>query len=469
MIENKIYNCGQFTETSSNIDVVNPYNQEQKKCGQASKEQLEQCISETHSQKEVVKRLSSRQRKEILYAISEGIQREKEAFIDTIIFESGKPYIYAKGEVERAIQTFHVAAEEVGRNEGEYIALDWTTPGEGKSGLTQRFPIGVVGGIAPFNFPLNLVAHKVAPAIASGCPIILKPASKTPFTALKLAEVVHQTNLPDIGFSVMPCDRETGNLLVTSEKIALLSFTGSPAVGWKMKAHAGKKKVVLELGGNAAAIIHQDADLDHAVERMFIGGFAYSGQVCIHTQRMLVHEAIYDQFKNQLKAKVEDITIGPPSDHNTQFSCMISQHHADRVETWTREALKNGSTPLLPQKKEGTLLHPIILENVKRNEKVYAEEVFGPVVILEKYSTIEAAIQKVNDSKFGLQASIFTNQHDIIQKCFTQIDVGGLIVNDSTTFRVDHMPYGGIKDSGLGREGLRYAIEDMSEIKLLVQ
>lgn len=468
MIEEKIYCNGTFIQTDDLIEVVNPYNKKVKKSGKATTAHLKQAIEGAQNVEKELQKLPSHTKKKILNQIADTIEKRKQDFIDTLIFESAKPFIYAKGEVERGVQTFRVAAEEAGRHAGEYLDLDWTQPGEGRTGIVRRFPIGIVGGIAPFNFPLNLVAHKVAPAIAAGCPIILKPASKTPLTALLLAEVVDETDLPKGAFSVLPCDRETGNMLVTSENIKLLSFTGSPEVGWKMKKNAGKKKVVLELGGNAAAIIHKDADLNHAVERMLIGGYAYSGQVCIHTQRMLIHEDIYDLFKNQLMDKIQDIKIGDPAEQDTQFASIISEHHTQRIINWVEEAIEEGADALTLVQRQDNIVHPVLLENVKRTSKVYAEEVFGPVVILEKYSSIDQAIESVNDSKFGLQASIFSNQHDVIQQCFHELKVGGVIVNDATTFRVDHMPYGGIKDSGLGREGLKYAIEDMTEERILV-
>ena len=327
----------------------------------------------------------------------------------------------------------------------------------------------MVGGISPFNFPLNLAVHKIAPAIASGCPIILKPSSTTPLSTLKLARIIDMTSLPKGAVSILSMDRKTGNLLVTDGRFKLLTFTGSPDVGWKMKQDAGKKKVILELGGNAAVVVTESADIDLSVAKCVVGGFSYSGQVCIHAQRIYVQDKVFSEFSEKFVNAVKKLKAGDPLDPNTEISAMIDEANAIRIEQWVNEALRDGAKILTGGKREGAFYPPTVLTETKSEMKVCALEVFGPVVTLEPYSDFEKVIDAVNKSRYGLQAGIFTNDLNQMNIAFDQIEVGGVIMNDVPTFRVDHMPYGGIKDSGLGREGVKYAIMEMMEPKILVK
>ena len=468
MIKNSIYING-FVETKETITVINPASGEVVgKVGSAGHEDVHKAIENASMSKSALRKLSSMDRSRILTFIAEKLKVNYDQIAETITLESGKPIRYSRGEVQRAIQTFTIAAEECKRLPSEYIQLDWTEPGRGKEGLVKSFPVGVVAGISPFNFPLNLVAHKVAPAIAAGCPIVLKPASKTPLTALKLAEIIHESELPPGAFSVLPCSRSVGNILVKDDRIALLSFTGSPEVGWEMKKNAGKKKVVLELGGNAGVLIDETADVNHAIKRCLIGGFAYSGQVCIHAQRIMVHETVYDRFVEGFLNGVENLVKGDPLLETTDVAEMIDESNAQRVEAWIKEAVDQRASILIGGKRSNGYVEPTVMTDTSDTMKVYCEEVFGPVVIVEKVATFEEGLQQINNSKFGLQAGIFVNDQNKMRSAFNDLEVGGVIINDVPTFRVDHMPYGGVKDSGLGREGVKYAIQDMMEPRILV-
>lgn len=465
-----IFLSGKFVKTSKELDVINPYNGEiVDKTFLAGVVEFETAIWGAERAKARLRRLSSQQRYEILTFISHRLKERREEFGRSIMLESGKPVRYALGEVDRSIQTFTVAAEEAKRLPREYISLDWTTAGTGKEGLVRYFPVGIVGGIAPFNFPLNLAVHKLAPAIASGCPIILKPATSTPLTSLMLAQIIAETDLPEGAVSILPMDRSTGNKLVTDPRISLLSFTGSPEVGWKMKADSGKKKVVLELGGNAGVIVAQSADLVLALSKCLVGGFSYSGQVCIHAQRIFVHVSVFDEFSHRYTEMVKQLQNGDPAKPETEFSCMIDENNAKRVEQWVDDAVQGGARILCGGKREGSWYAPTLLTNTDASMKVCSEEVFGPVVTLEPYETYDQALALMNNTRFGLQAGVFTNEIKEMDEAFYSLEVGGVIINDVPTFRVDHMPYGGIKDSGLGREGVKYAILDMMESRILVK
>lgn len=452
------------------MQVLNPYNQEV--LGQIqlkSDKEINEIIKRAIKAKSTLLDLSSGKKASILMNIVEGIQKNYNQFVEIIVKESGKPYKYAKAEVDRAIQTFSIAAEESKRIPHELIDLDSTEKGIGLMGEVVYFPKGVVFGISPFNFPLNLAVHKIAPAIATGCPIILKPSSKTPLTMELLTKVIDETSLPDGGFQLIHCDREAGNKVIENGNIDLISFTGSPGVGWKMKSNAGKKTVVLELGGNAGAIVCSDADIDLAVNELIVGGFAYSGQVCIHTQRIYVHESVIDDFRKKYVEKAKALKVGNPINEETEFGVMIDEDNAKRVEKWVQEALDDGAELIIGHERKGSFYPPTILTNVKTGLKVRDEEVFGPVVIIESFSTLDEAICEINDSRWGLQASIFTDRISSRNKALKELHVGGVIHNKSTTFRVDDMPYGGIKDSGFGREGVKYAMKDYLEAKLLVR
>jgi glyceraldehyde-3-phosphate dehydrogenase (NADP+) len=469
MMSEKMFIGGEWLDSKDENQVINPYDATfVARTFFASKEQLNLAVEAAQSSFSVTKQLLPFEKEAVLDQIISGIKERHEDFVQTIIAESGKPRVYAEGEVNRALQCLKVAKEECKRVSGEIIDLSWTNIGTPKKGMIEYFPIGVVAGITPFNFPLNLVMHKVAPAIAVGCPIIIKPASKTPLTALLLAEVIEKSDWPKGAFSVIPCSREVGQALVEDERIKLLSFTGSPVVGWKMKSNAGKKKVVLELGGNAAAIVHKDTDLSESISKLIVGSFAYSGQVCIHTQQIFVHEDLFDLFMKSFLERTQTLNQGNPNNLDCQIGPMISEKEMNRAISWVTEAIDQGAILKTGNTNEGLIMSPTILTNTNPSMKVVKEEIFAPVVVIEKYQTQEEVISRINYAKFGLQASLFTDNHSFIKKAFRELEVGALILNESTTFRVDHMPYGGVKDSGLGREGVKYAMQDMLEMKMLV-
>lgn len=399
------------------------------------------------------------------------VDRFKERYDElayALCVEAGKPIKDAEGEVGRLIDTFRIAAEESVRITGEVQPLDISPRAKGYQGMWKRVPIGPCSFISPFNFPLNLAAHKIAPAIAVGCPFVMKPASRTPLGAIIMGEVLAETDLPAGAFSILPASRDGADLFTEDDRLKLLSFTGSPDVGWALKAKAGKKKVVLELGGNAAVIIDHDADLDDALERVTFGAFYQSGQSCIGVQRIIIHEKVYDRFRDMLVAKAKTLVCGSPHDRNTFIGPMIDVKEASRLDGWIQEAVASGATLLCGGKREGAMLEATLLENVSRNTKVYREEAFGPLALISKFSDFDAALDEVNDSKFGLQAGIFTRDLFKALDAWDRLDVGGVVINDVPSYRVDNMPYGGVKDSGLGREGIRFAMEDMSEIRNLV-
>jgi len=412
--------------------------------------------------------MTSQQRADVLHKIVEGITARREEFARTICQEASKPIRTARVEVDRAIYTFQVAAEESTRIYGEYIPLDTLESAAGRWGLVRRFPLGPVFGITPFNFPLNLVAHKVAPAIAAGCPIILKPAPQTPISSFLLAEIVQESGWPEGALAVMPLSNDDAGILVADDRIKLLTFTGSAAVGWQLKSRAGKKRVTLELGGNAGVIVHSDADVQYAAQRCVAGGFSYGGQTCISVQRILAHEAVFQKFTEQLLNGVRKLKSGDPMLETTDVPPLIREQDAVRVVEWIDEAVQSGAKLLCGGKRKGALVEPTVLTDTTPNMRVNCAEIFGPVVTVESYETFDEALSSVNNSVYGLQAGIMTHDARLIQTAFEELEVGSVIVGDVPTFRVDQMPYGGVKDSGLGREGLRYAIEDMTERKLLV-
>lgn len=464
------YVGGEFIPTNNSYKVICPWDKQAvADVDLAGTEQLELAITKAENAKELMATMPSFKRYEILMDIAAKIKGRRDELANIISLEAGKPLKLASGEVDRAIQVFVVAAEESKRLPSEIIQIDWTPAGEGKEGIVKYFPIGLIAGISPFNFPLNLSVHKIAPAIASGCPIILKPARSTPISALILAEIIDTTALPKGAFSVLPMDRFAGNQLVTDERFAMLSFTGSPQVGWKMKNQAGRKKVVLELGGNAGVIVTPSANLDIAISKCVTGAFAYSGQVCIHTQRIFVHASIFDRFIERFIENTSKMKQGHPSDSNTDISAMIDEENAIRVEDWIKESVEQGARILYGGKREGCFVQPTIITNTKQDMKVCAMEVFGPVVVIEPYENFSDAIRLINLSEFGLQAGVFTNWIDEMNYAYSKLEVGGVIINDVPTFRVDHMPYGGVKNSGFGREGVKYAIFEMLEPKLLVK
>jgi acyl-CoA reductase-like NAD-dependent aldehyde dehydrogenase len=415
----------------------------------------------------ITRKMASYERQRILSSISEDLQRRSEEFARTIALEAGKPIRTARQEVERAIYTFKVAAEESTRIEGEYLHLDTLQATAGRWGIVRRFPIGPILAITPFNFPLNLVSHKLAPAIAAGCPIILKPAPQTPISALKLAEVIHQAGWPAGALAALPLSNEDAALMVSDERIKLLTFTGS-AIGWDLKSKAGKKRVLLELGGNAGVIVHSDADLAFAAERCVAGGFSYAGQSCISVQRIYVERSVYPKFIELVIAGTRKLKVGDPLNEVTDVGPLIRESDAMRAEQWINEAVAQGAKLLCGGNRSGSLLEPTVLTNTRPQMLVSSREVFAPVITVEPYDDFRDAVKLVNASPFGLQAGIMTNDARLIYAAYNELEVGGVVVGDVPTFRIDHMPYGGIKESGLGREGLRYAIEEMTEPKLLV-
>lgn len=468
-MEYKIYVGGRFKTTTTELKIYSSYNKELIATTYlAGVEELEESISKAQSIQAELANMPSHKRYAVLMQIADSLKIERQHLATILAREAGKPLRYALGEIDRAMQTFIVAAEETKRLPKEYLSLDWTPAGEGKQGLVKFFPIGLVAGIAPFNFPLNLAVHKIAPAIAAGNPIILKPARSTPLSTLELAKIIDQTLLPKGAVSILPMDRVSGNQLVTDPRFKLLSFTGSPSVGWRMKEQAQKKKVLLELGGNAGVIVSETAELNNAVNKCLSGAFAYSGQVCIHVQRIFVHEKIFTAFAEKMVEKTKKLIQGAPEEIETEISAMIDQENAERVENWVNEAIENGAKVLCGGKRIGNFFEPTILTDTKPDMKVCALEIFGPVISIEKFSDFKQAVHFINDSEYGLQAGIFTNQLDEMNFAFKHLEVGGVIINDVPTFRVDHMPYGGVKNSGLGREGVKYAISEMMEPKLLV-
>jgi acyl-CoA reductase-like NAD-dependent aldehyde dehydrogenase len=415
-----------------------------------------------------MRELAAYERAAVLHHCVRRFEERREELALVLCIEAGKPIRDSRGEVGRLVDTFRIAAEEAVRIYGEVLPMDMSARGRGYRGMWKRVPIGPCSFISPFNFPLNLVAHKVAPAIAAGCPYVLKPASATPVGALLIGEILAETKLPRGAFSILPCQRGGAELFTTDERLNLLSFTGSPDVGWALKAKAGKKKVVLELGGNAAVIVDEDADLDDAVARILVGAFYQSGQSCIKAQRILVHERVFVAFREKLVEGTRALAMGDPKDERTFIGPLISVAEAERLERWIGEARASGARVLCGGRREGAMLEPTLLENVPKHLPVCAKEAFGPVAVLSTFSSFEAALAEVNDSTYGLQAGVFTRDLTKALQAWDTLEVGGVILGDIPSFRADQMPYGGIKDSGLGREGIRFAIEDMTEIRMLV-
>ncbi|MDK2741573.1 MAG: aldehyde dehydrogenase family protein [Nitrospira sp.] len=460
---------GQWKHGEATASVVDPFTgQLIAEVAQATEADVDQAIASTYSAAATMGQLPSHARYNILQQIAALIYRRRDEFARTITMEAGKPISDAKREVSRAVQTFTVAAEEARRIAGEVVPLDWTPGSDTHLGVLRRFPIGPVLGITPFNFPLNLVAHKVAPALASGNSILIKPAPQTPLTALLLGEVAMEAGLPAGALNVVPCDNVLAERMVVDPRFKLLSFTGSASIGWMLKAKCGKKKITLELGGNAGVVIEPDADIELAAQRCAAGGFGYAGQTCISVQRIFVHHSIADLFTTKLLMHVARLKTGDPNDETTSIGPLIDHAAAQRVESWIGEAVAEGARVLLGGKRMGSLVEATVLSNVKLDMKVSCNEVFGPVVTVTPYRQLSEAVALLNQSDFGLQAGIFTQDINKIFYAFRHVEVGAVLANEIPTFRADHMPYGGVKDSGLGREGVRAAIEDMTEPRLLI-
>jgi acyl-CoA reductase-like NAD-dependent aldehyde dehydrogenase len=434
---------------------------------QASPEEIDGAIASAKWAFGQTRRLSSFERAEALSSITEGIQTRKEEFAQCITLETGKPIAYSRTEVDRSIFTFRTAAEEALRIYGDVLPLDMNAASRGRFAVVRRFPLGPISAITPFNFPLNLVAHKVAPAIATGNTIVLKPSSKAPLVSLLLADVVSKTELPRGVLNIVPCAGDEADQLITDERLKAITFTGSPAVGWLLKSRAGRKRVTLELGGNAGVIVERDADLKLARDRILSGGFASAGQSCIAVQRVYVHQDIYRDFEDPLVRDVAALATGDPWDERTVVGPMITEHAAAQAEERIREAVAGGARVLTGGSRTGAVLSPTVLTDVDPSMNVSCLEVFAPVITIEPYREFAAALERVNASVYGLQAGLFTSQLGLIVQAYEQLEVGGVIVNDVPTYRMDHMPYGGVKSSGFGREGVRYAMEEMTELKLL--
>ena len=455
--------------TCQTAPVVNPYTGETiAQVCQAGKGEAEEATAVAVEAFSCMRRLSSYARAAALSKVAGILADRQEEMARTITAEAGKPITDSRREVSRATQTFMVASEEAKRIPGEVIPLDLTPGTENYLGIARRVPIGPVLGITPFNFPLNLVAHKVAPCLAAGNPIVLKPAPQTPLTALLLGEIVLQAGLPAGALSVVPCENAVAEQMVADSRFKMLSFTGSVSVGWMLKSKCGKKRIALELGGNAGVIVEPDADLDVAAQRCVTGGFVYAGQTCISVQRVFAHETVYAHFLEKALARTEMVIVGDPMDERTVIGPLIDEAAARRIEEWIGEAVARGARIRAGGKRSGSLVEATVLTDVTPDMKISCREVFGPVITVTPYQKFNEAITALNDSDFGLQAGVFTQDLNKIFDAYRDLDVGAVLANEIPTFRVDHMPYGGIKDSGLGREGVRYTIEEMTELKLLV-
>ena len=459
----------EWRESKNALDVINPYNNSIVSATFLAEENdINDAIQFAVKAFGETRKQPSYKRAEILGNIRDGILRRKEAFARMITLEAGKPITDARVEVERAIGTFQLALEESKRISGEYIPLDISERSKNRTAINKRFPIGTILGISPFNFPLNLVVHKVAPAIASGNSIIIKPSSKTPLTAILLGEVISESGLPDGAFSVFPCASKLAEQMITDDRIKMLTFTGSAEVGWRLKQIAGKKRVTLELGGNAGAIIDNADNLDYAVKRCIVSAFSFSGQVCISLQRLFINKRLFNDFMSNLSNGLKTLKIGDPMSEETKIGPMIDELSAKRIESWVNESLRDGAVLVCGGRRKGSLFEPTVITKTTPHMKINENEVFAPVVTVSDYNTFEEAVKRLNDSVYGLQASVFTNNVRHIFYAYEHLEVGGVIVNDVPSFRADNMPYGGVKDSGIGREGVRYAMEEMTEPKLLV-
>ncbi|WP_414430899.1 aldehyde dehydrogenase family protein [Alcanivorax sp. IL3] len=463
------YLANEAVFANQDLDVTDKYSGEvATRVAMADAATIDKAIDAADKAAGAMAKLAPYERQAILYHCVKRFEERYDELALALCIEAGKPIKDARGEVGRLIDTFRVAAEEAVRIDGEMPNLEISARAKGYRGMVKRVPIGPCSFISPFNFPLNLAAHKVAPAIAAGCPFVLKPASRTPIGAIIIGEVLAETDLPKGAFSILPCHREGADLFTTDERFKLLSFTGSPDVGWDLKARAGKKPVILELGGNAAVIVDEDADLNDAMERIVFGAFYQSGQSCIGVQRILIHDAIYDELKAKLVEKTAALKMGDPKDEDTFIGPVISEGEAKRLENWINEAVDAGATLLVGGKRDGAMLQATLLENAPKGTNIVEEEAFGPVAVVSRFSDFDDALNTVNESKFGLQAGIFTRDLYKAHKAWDELEVGGVVIGDVPSWRVDNMPYGGVKDSGLGREGIRWAINDMTEERLLV-
>ena len=468
MKEHKLLIKGKWQGSEEIREIQSPYNQNPvAKIHFASSHQMEEAVAAADDAFAETKKLSSFERSQALEKISSGIDKRKEELARSIALSSGKTIKSSRIEVERTVNTFKIASEEAKRIGGEIIPLDLSAQTTERWGLVRHFPLGVIGAISPFNFPLNLVAHKVAPAFAAGNSVVLRPASQVSITSMLLGEIIDETDYPAGGINIVPSGYEAAEILLSDERVKMLTFTGSPEIGWELKKKAHKKKVTLELGGNAAVIIEPDANLDFAIPRTVLGSYSYSGQICISIQRIFLHEKIYDRFMNDFTEATQKLKIGDPLEEDTDIGPMINLGAAEQTEEWIGEAVEKGARVVAGGKRDGSMFEPTILENVKPELRISWLEAFAPVVVIYSYKDFEEALKGVNYSIYGLQAGIFTGDLNKAFQAFEVLDVGGVIINDIPTFRIDHMPYGGMKESGFGREGLKYAIEEMTEMKLM--
>lgn len=467
--ENPLYIDGEFVQSGQPLTVTNPF--DGTPAGStwlASADDLERAIVAAQTAFRTFGTTPVFDRVDLLKQLAAKLKERRLDVIDLIVREAGKPVGEATVEVDRGVFTIETAAEEAKRIQGDVIPLDLLPSSKGRFGIVRRFPIGPIAGISPFNFPLNLALHKVAPAIASGNTIVLKPPTLAPLTMLLIAQLADEIGLPKGVLNVLPMDRSTGDKLVEDDRFKLLSFTGSPDVGWDMKRRAGVKPVVLELGGNAGVLVDDDADLDFAVSRIRMGAFAYAGQVCISVQRVFIHEAVFDTVRDQIVDASSKLRMGDPADPATELGPMIDDKAAARTESWIADAVREGATILTGGKAQGRFFEPTVIEHANPRSFVCSREAFAPLVTLFPVESFGEGIVRLNDSEYGLQAGVFTNRLENALTAFERIEAGGVIINDVPTYRIDHMPYGGVKSSGLSREGIRYAIEDMTEPRLMV-
>jgi acyl-CoA reductase-like NAD-dependent aldehyde dehydrogenase len=468
--ERPIYVAGEWTRTDSPVVVAVAGEPDRPLATtfHAGPVELERAIAAAVAAEEPLAGLAAYERADALRHVAAGIVSQRVELAEQLAAEAGKPVRDAQVEIDRGALVFRTAAEEAERIYGELLPLDVNPSARGRVGIVRRVPIGAVAAISPFNLPLGLAAHKVAPALAAGCPVVMKPPSNTPLTMLSIAALVDETTLPKGSLSVLLMTRDVGDGLVTDERFKLLTFTGSPDVGWAMKARAGKKRVVLELGANSAAIVDETAEVARAAERCAYGAFKNAGQICISVQRIFVHDRVWDGFVDAFTARVRSLRVGSALEQDTDVGPMIHEREADRIEAWIDEAVAAGATALVRGERNGAYLAPTVLVDVPSDASVVCQEAFGPVAVLSRFADFDEALDAVNESRFGLQAGVFTNDLQHAWRAFDRLRVGAVLVNDAPTWRVDTMPFGGVKDSGFGREGIRYAIEDMTELRTLV-
>ena len=466
----KMFVAGEWRESDKSEKVINPYNGETIcEIAVAQDKDAEDATAAAVEVFKTMKKMPGYERSEILMNIVKEIENRRKELVEIMAVDAGRPVRIAEVELDRSLHTFTTGAEEAKRIGGEVIPMDVVKAGVGYYAMTKRFPVGPILGITPFNFPLNLLAHKLAPAIAAGCTLVVKAPPQAPLTAHILGEITESAGLPKGAFSVFHCDVSTAEKLVTDERYRMISFTGSSKVGWHIRSIAGTKKVLLELGNNSAAIVHNDtASLQHAADRCALGGYGAAGQSCVSVQRIYVQEKVLDEFKELFFKSIANLKVGDPLDPDVSVGPVIDETSADRIEAWIKEATEGNATILTGGKRHGLMIEPTLLIDTTPEMNVNAGEIFGPAVTLTPYSDFKDAVKRANNTKFGLQAGIFTQDISNILYAFENFDMGGVVVNDYPTFRIDHMPYGGSKDSGLGREGIKYAIDEMTEIKLLI-